>query len=244
MNDLRTRLIIIFTICLLEFTICITSNAQGFPDKYYIENGDTLIPSNNGIGGNVFLGYGIQNGNISNYFSNPFFIGFNIDVIKSKILIQFDNYIGFGKVTETLTFPDNLKWKKNKAAIYFMGGLNFGYPLIENKTIKIVPLAGIGANLLSSKFLSDSENSKNEPFLPYYKFGCYIDIKSLAFLGERATSAKSSYNCLRLSFGVNSALGSPKYSEYYKGQMIYLSIGMGGRATFYKKKTSVNSQLP
>ena len=95
----------------------------------------------------------------------------------------------------------------------------------------ISPIAGVGGNYLTSSFwYSTSDNVENEPFLPYYKLGFFIDLKSLTLLEAhtRINDKDVYYTSLRLSFGINRPIGSPRYSEYYKGSMIYFTIGMGG----------------
>jgi hypothetical protein len=214
------------------------------PDSIFIKGRNydvfdsTLIPSHKALGGNIFIGHGIYNGNISEYFSNPYFIGINVDIHRKNFVIQIDDYIGFGKTNQTLTFPDQKEWGKNKAALSFMFGGNLGYSIIDNKHLKLVPLAGINATLLSSTFLTTSDNSENEPFLPYYKIGFYIDFKSLVLLQEhiRINNVDENYTSLRLSFGLNSPIGNPKHSEYYKGPMFYLTIGMGGLSRQFMRK--------
>ena len=44
------------------------------------------------IGGNIFLGYGMLDGNISDYITNPVFIGINIEFHRQRLVIQIDDY--------------------------------------------------------------------------------------------------------------------------------------------------------
>jgi hypothetical protein len=46
---------------------------------------DSLILSNTAIGGNLFIGTGVFNGNLSNHFTNPFLLGINVDFIRNNI---------------------------------------------------------------------------------------------------------------------------------------------------------------
>ncbi len=207
--------------------LMITSSAK---DSLNIEFQDEYTPEKyKAIGGSIFLGYGMLNGNIANYITDPFFIGINIDIQRQRMVIQIDDYIGFGKVKKTMDFPDGLEWSDNKAALHFALGGNLGYTLINSESIKFVPLAGIGFDLLSSTFMGSSKNQENEPFLPFYKLGCYFDIKSLRlFRKNYSFNYDDSYTCVRLSLGVNSSIGKSKYEEFYSGTMIYFTIGMGG----------------
>ena len=206
------------------------------PDSIFVKGRNlevfdsTLVPSHKALGGNIFLGHGIYNGNISTYFSNIYFGGINIEFHRKNFVIQIDDYIGFGKTKRTLKYPDQKEWKENKAALSFMLGSNFGYSVLDNKHITLVPLAGINVSLLSASIFKISENMENEPFLPYYKIGFYIDFKTIVLLQNHLRLNKTDlyYNSLRLSFGLNSPIGNPKHAEFYEGPMFYVTIGMGG----------------
>ena len=233
---IRSLKFILLSIFIL--TICNKLTAQESQhDSVYVHGKNyefydsTLIASNKAIGGNLFLGEGFWKGNISEYFSNQFLIGLNIDIYRSKFIIQIDDYIGTGKVKQTMTFPGQLEWKKDKAGSSCMFGCNLGYSIVDTKNLRFAPIGGIGGNLLTSSLMSSSinENYKNEPFLPYYKLGFFIDLKSLTLLQERTriNNIDEKYTSLRLSFGVNQPIGKPKYSDYYNGSMIYFTIGIG-----------------
>ena len=182
---------------------------------------------------NIFYGYGLLNGNILKYFTDPFFIGINVDLIRQKMVIQFDDYIGFGKTKKTMEFPDDLEWLKNKTALHFIGGGNFGYTIINSESFKFVPLVGIGYNIITSKIFISNDNSLNEPFFPYYKIGCYIDMKSPKLSKNNYSfNYKDNYTCIRLSFGMKNQIGTRKYKSFYQGNMIYFTIGIG---TLYRQ---------
>ncbi len=239
------NIIILFVVVFLHIFSTRNVVAQNFePDSIFVKGRNyeffeaSLVPSHKALGGNIFLGHGIYKGNISEYFSNPYFIGINVDIHRKSFVIQIDDYIGFGKTKQTLSFANQKNWKDNKVALSFMFGANLGYSIINNKHIKFVPLAGLNANLLTSTFLTTSENLENEPFLPYYKIGFYIDFKSLVILQDhvRINNVDENYTSLRLSFGLNSPIGNPKHSEYYKGSMFYITLGMGGLSRQFMRK--------
>jgi hypothetical protein len=198
----------------------------------------SLLPSKKAIGGNISIGYGIYDGNISNYFSNKILIGINVDLHRHRRIIQFEGNLGFGKTLQTMQFPEQLEWKKNKVALSAILGCNLGYSIVDNRNLLLAPLVGIGVNSLSSTFLTVSDNSKNEPFLPYYKIGFFFDIKPLAILQDhvRINNKDENYTSLRISMGLNSPIGKPKYSDYYLGRMIYITVGMGGLSRNYEQK--------
>ncbi|MCK9451077.1 MAG: hypothetical protein M0Q90_05250 [Bacteroidales bacterium] len=216
------------------------------PDSIFVKGRNfevfdsTLVPSHKALGGNIFLGHGIYNGNISTYFSNTYFVGINIEFYRKNFIIQIDDYIGFGKTKRTLKYPDQKEWRENKAALSFMFGSNFSYSVLDTKHITLVPLVGINVSLLSASIFKTSESEKveNGPFLPYYKIGFYIDFKTIVLLQNHLRLNKTDlyYNSLRLSFGLNSPIGNPKHAEFYEGSMFYVTIGMGGLTRNFSRK--------
>lgn len=185
-----------------------------------------------------FVGTGVLNGSISEHFSNQYFIGINVDIHRRRFVFQVDDYIGFGVTKKDLEFNSEQTWGKGKAALSFMLGGNFGYAIVDSKNVKIVPLAGINFNLLTSTFLGASEFSEHEPFLPCYKVGMYIDFKSLVLMQEhmRINNEDENYTSFRLSFGLTNNIGTPKFQQFYRGSSFYITIGMGGLSRQFEKK--------
>lgn len=223
-----------------------TMNAQVIlPDSSHVSGRNheyfesTWEASHKAIGGNIFLGQGFLQGNFSDNFTSPFFVGISIDIHRRGLVFQIDDYIGFGKTRQLLTFKDAKRWESNKGAYHFLLGGNIGYKVLDNKHLMWVPLMGIGGNILTSTVLSSSDNSHNEPFLPYYKLGFFMDFKSLTLLQKhiRINDADHNYTSLRLSVGYNFALGQPKYPEFYQGSMFYITLGMGGLSRNFNRSS-------
>jgi hypothetical protein len=178
--------------------------------------------SYDGLGGNFFAGTGFFLGNISKHIWNPFYFGVNLDFIHRNMVFQFDDYLGFSIAKKTMEFSDDKEWTKNKAAFNLMFGLNFGYIVLDSRAIRIVPIVGVGFEWIMAQGYS--------PFIPYYKIGCFMDLKFLK-IGKNHPSFnidEDNYTCVRLSFGINPHIVTPKYKSYFKGAMIYITIGMGG----------------
>ncbi len=205
------------------------------PDSMHIEGRsyqlyDSKVQARNfAIGGNLFLGYGVFNGNISNSFTNPFYVGIQVDFYYKRFIFQLDDYIGFCKVKKTLPFPDSLEWAQNESAFSVLFGGNIGYAFIDKEALTITFLTGMGANFMTSLF-KETDNSKNEPTLPYYKVGCYFDFKNVVISGDhiRINNSDVYYASLRLSLGFNYPISNPDYPQYYDGSIFYVTIGMGG----------------
>lgn len=183
------------------------------------------------FGGNFFIGHGVYNGNISSYFSNPFYVGLNLDYYRNRIVIQFDDFIGFGKTKSIIDYTSEEIWNKNKFALSGMINLSMGFSLIESRKIMMVPVVGIGFNKLAAN-LDELYDFKNiyKPIIPHLKFGCYVDFRSLKIFKNHQSynSLDGSYACPRLSFGYLWAIRDTEYPQFYNGNQIYITLGFGG----------------
>jgi hypothetical protein len=199
-------------------------NSSGQLDNMSIKQTEKY--SNHSIGGNFFLGQGIYSGKISNFFSDPFYVGINLDYYTKRLMVQFDDYIGFGKTKQTIHYPNDDVWDGHQFVLSGMINLSIGYCLIDNAKIMIVPLGGAGFNKLSANTdeLYDFTN-KVKPVLPHLKFGGYIDLKQIKLFKK---NNEDSYACPRLSFGMNIPVGNPNYKEYYDGNQFYITLGLAG----------------
>ncbi len=188
----------------------------------------TAITGRFAIGVNFFVGNAIFQGNISKYFTNPYYVGLQINLHFNRVIFQIDDYLGICKVKQTMVFPEQLHWTKDKNAGSVALGVNLGYSIIERKKINVSLFTGIGTNLMAG--INNKGNSKNEPSLPYYKIGFHIDFKNVAISDDhiRINNADVYYSSLRINFGYNFPIQTPHYSEYYAGSMFYISIGVGG----------------
>ncbi len=187
--------------------------------------------TDNSFGGNFFIGNGIYNGNISGYFSNPFYVGINLDYYKNGIVFQFEDQIGFGKTKNDIEYTPQEIWNKGNFVLSGMISLSLGYCLIDNDNIMIVPISGIGFNKLSVN-IDELYDFKNEfkPIIPHIKFGCYLDFRTWRFFknNQSFNDNDGSYACPRLSFGYTKSISNTDYPEYYGGNQFYITLGFGG----------------
>jgi hypothetical protein len=180
------------------------------------------------VGVSFFLGYGALNSKISQTFANPFFVGITLEYQIERVLIQVEDFIGFGKVKMSSDLPDNWE-RRNKTALHVLGGINLGYTMFNMRTIKFVSLIGIGANLISPRIVDLRTNSTIEPFLPHLKLGCFIDFK--------IDYDYNTYSAIRVGLGINYQIENSKYESLFKGNMFYFTVGYGGFAQIIKRKT-------
>lgn len=211
---------------LLTFGIILNAQAQTID-----EINEEINYTEKAFGGNFFAGYGLYSGNISSYFSNPFYVGLNLDYYKKGFVIQFDDFIGFGKTKSIIDYTSDENWDQNKFVISGMINISMGYSIIDNHKIMMVPVAGIGFNKLAANLdeLYDFKNTY-KPIIPHFKFGCYIDFRSFKLFKNNPSfnSDDSSYGCPRLSFGYFLGARETDYAQFYEGNQFYISIGFGG----------------
>ena len=212
--------LLMIVLFLLSNSNIIASEMDNNPEKP--KKQDLEFEKYKAFGFNLFTGYGLLNDNISKYFTNPVYIGINCSFIKQRIELQIDDYFGFGKIKKEI----NSEWSENRFVIHVMLGGNLGYTFINIEKFKLVPVAGVGLNVIN---LIGGGDDANSPLLPYYKIGCYIDIKALRlFKNNQNFNYNDAYTCIRLSFGINSPIVTPKEPNYYKGGMVYLTVGIAG----------------
>lgn len=215
--------------------IALTILTFGLTIKLYSQTIDRddkpILYTDNSIGVNFLIGNGIYTGNISDFFSNPFYVGIHLDYYKNRIVIQFDDYIGFGKTKDDIDYTTQEIWTKNDFVLSGMIDLSLGYCIIDNENIMIVPLSGLGFNKLSANLyeLYDFGN-KYKPIIPHIKFGCYVDLRFWRFFKSHPSfnTNDGSYSCPRLNFGYTLPIGQIDYSEFYDGNQFYITLGFGG----------------
>ncbi|MDR3245287.1 MAG: hypothetical protein LBT50_02510 [Prevotellaceae bacterium] len=188
---------------------------------------DEANDSGKALGVSLFLSHSLYGGNISKYFTNPYFLGATAELYRKKWFLQIDDYIGLSATKEAMFFSGRSDLEENSLISTFLFGCNLGYSLVDTRKIKFAPLCGINVTTFTSNFFTHLDY---EPFLPRYNLGFFIDIKPVAFLNKQLNirDGDDDYSCLRLSFGINSPIGRPKYAEYFHGSLIYFTIGISG----------------
>lgn len=237
--------------CIILYFSIFSSEAQKqYPyglvnKKYQIEIVDTnFIVSNKAFGGSTFIGYGMNFNNISHYFTDPILIGFTLDFYINKFLFQGEANLGFGKTIKEMLFSDGHFWGKDKFALSAHSGLKLGYSIVDNRHILLTPNLGIGTKTMTSNFLFTYNNSTYNPLLALYKIGLFMDVKSLRFMQNqiRINNQEVNYVCLRLSINYEGVIGKPKYADYFYGNMLYFTIGMGGLGRSCHRKKSIENK--
>lgn len=197
------------------------------------------------FGGSVFIGYGVNFNNISSYFTNPILGGITLDFHFNKLLFQAETNVGFGKTKKEMIFSDGYIWGKDEFTLSIHPGLKIGYSVVDNRHILLTPNIGIGTKTITSNFLfTDKHSSTYKPFLAMYKLGVFVDVKSLRFMQNqiRINNKEVNYISLRLSVNYEVMIGKPKYIDYFYGNMLYFTIGLGGLERRYYRKNLIEKK--
>lgn len=235
---------------ILFFSISISQAQKQYPyglihKKNQIEIIDTnFLVSNIAFGGSAFIGYGFNFNNISSYFTNPILGGITLDFHFKKLLFQAETKVGFGKTKKEMIFSDGYIWEKDEFTFSVHPSLKIGYSFVDNQHILLTPTIGVGTKTITSNFLFTEEHSTYNPLLALCKIGVFIDVKSLLFMQIqiRINNKEVNYISLRLSVIYDVVIGKPKYTDYFYGNMLYFTIGLGGLERRYYRKNLIEKK--
>jgi hypothetical protein len=210
--------------------------------KPHYEIFDTnLVVSKNGFGSSISLGYGLNFNQIADYFSNPFLLNVSMDFLINKFFIQVEGTFGLSKTKKEMVFEEGKTWAKDKAVLSGHYTLNFGASVLDNRFLLLLPNAGIGIKTMTSNLIFGKDISSNEPLLPYYKFGVFFNFKPLIISNHiRINNKDIKYSCFRLGINFEGVIGKPSYSEYYNGNMLFFTLGIGKFSRSYSSKYNSN----
>ena len=181
---------------------------------------------------------------ISNYFTNPLFIDASIDIFIKKFLLQFEGTFGLSKTKNELLFLEGSVWEKDKFVLSGHYTCNIGFSIIDNRFILITPNVGIGIKTMTSNLLFGKDISSNEPLLSYYKVGIFTNLKPIILSSHMRINNKDiNYSCLRLGIHFEGIIGKPKYSEYYNGNMLFFTLGIGSLSRSYNSKYDTKKMI-
>lgn len=113
----------------------------------------TFENRNFGYGIHAGFGTGVFTGSLAEHFSPTFNFIFGFDFAYKKSIFFLNASIGFDKVKED--YIADINWNKGQRTNVAIADISYGYPLIDNKTIKLSPFVGLG-------FMEISEVKKND----------------------------------------------------------------------------------
>jgi len=198
---------------------------------------DSKIPDfenkNFGYGMHAGLGTGVFTGSLSEHFSPTFNIIFGFDFAYKKSILFLNGTIGFNKVNKD--YMSAITWNKGQRTNVAIADISYGYPLIDNKTIKLTPFAGLGVVELSEVKKNEEENELR--IVDYNLiFGINTDFKlktRLSFVPNPVLGVKEK---LQTAIRARLYVAKANYYDNLKGCSVNLSLGFSGFGNMIRLK--------
>ncbi len=108
-------------------------------------------PSDWGLGSELFLGYNMFTGGLSNHFTNRVIAGFAFDVSYKKFTVSTRVNFSGTKTLQEITRRD-ITWPKDVNGYVMGADIAFHYPVLQSRNVLISPVAGIGGMGIGPSF--------------------------------------------------------------------------------------------
>lgn len=189
-----------------------------------------FVPNDWGLGMELFTGYGMLTGELSNQYSNTVLVGFDFEIEYKKLTLFLRGYVGIGKLKKDREFSTGI-WEKGSSSNIGIPEASIGYAILENSKIKLSPFVGIGGFEVTApqpdidKF---PELDDAEIFSTAYTFGINANFKlgwdTAAHLMYSVPPDKS-YWFFRVRYGYT----LPQINQVgHNGNFHHITIGLGG----------------
>lgn len=187
-------------------------------------------PSKWGFSVEFFSGYSVFTDNLSKHFYNsvPFGVAFDIAYKNWTLFVR--DYIGSGRIRDSIAFS-NVTWQKHSRATIYLPEVSVGYVTYENKHLVVTPFMG-----MSWASISPTDNDKNKipeykdiglSFTKTYTLGMNVDFKLGVSNQGAFKTTESSYWFVRVRYAYNIGNFENRYTGF-NGNIHSLTIGIGG----------------
>jgi hypothetical protein len=177
-----------------------------------------------GYGMHLGFGSGVFSGSLGNYFNPTFNVLYGFDVSYSKSMLYINATLAGNSVRKDY-YTDRI-WYKDQRSLVAIIDISYGYELINNRNLKLVPFAGLGITELSG----ENQDDKNDPLrLVDYNilFGLNTDFKvrKVVKLVPNIYSGSKEYS--EASIRTRLYISRADYFSDLRGFSINLSVGFG-----------------
>lgn len=179
---------------------------------------------NFGYGMHGGFGTGVFTGSLAEHFSPTFNFIFGFDFAYKKSIFFLNGSVGFNKVKKE--YASAINWNKGQRTNVAIVDISYGYPLVDNKSIKLSPFIGLGVTQIAEV---KKEQEKELRMTDYnFIFGLNTDFKlrtRLSFVPNPILGIKEKLEtAIRARLYVTRA----NYHEDLKGYSVNLSLGFSG----------------
>lgn len=188
-----------------------------------------LVPRDWGFACELFSGYSVYTGNLSDNYTNNVPFGVAFDICYKNFELYLRGYIGVNKTKKDFDYSLGT-WEKGSRMNVSLPEASLGYVVYNDNRFKLSPFAGIGSMEISpTTYETEKTPELKEVSLELtttYVLGANFDIK----LGKKNMPKyipKTEYGFVRIRY----AYCMPRFDKKYDGMtgnMHYITIGFGG----------------
>ena len=187
------------------------------------------IPSKWAFAVEFFSGFGKSTDGLNEVFGTHIPLGITFDICYKKFNLYLRDYIGIGK-TKADIINSNITWNKGSKYNLFLPEASLGYTLIDNKRIRLSPLAGISACFFTPTPYDIEKNPDLNDielhFSPSYAFGLNLDLKLGPVPLNVVARNESNYSFIRFRYTYCIPTFERRYSDI-SGNVHTLTVGFG-----------------
>lgn len=188
------------------------------------------------------LGYGILDGQIGNYYTNPVLLCFDIGGLFNQFELSLNSCFGPNKNKYDIPYSEGV-WASNSSTSYFLGYGSLGYTSFENDRLRLTPFIGIGGGEMNAPQKNRNENSALKEITistgPIYFAGFRFDFK-LGKKSHRQYPYSSTKNHTYYGISLKYSYGMTTFDKKHlniKGNIHNITLGMNMIGRMTKKVT-------
>lgn len=202
--------------------------------KYQSHNKIPVFENRNfGYGMNAGFGTGLFTGSLGKHFGPTFNLIFGFDLAYKKSMFYLSGTVGVNKVRKD--YISDISWHEGQRTNVAIVDISYGYPLIDNKRIKLSPFAGLGITEISEVSINDTEN---EVRMVHYNmiFGINTDFKLKTRLSLLPNPFLGVKEKLETAIRARLYVAKANYYNDLNGYSVNLTIGFSGFGNVIKLK--------
>jgi len=177
-----------------------------------------------GLGMFIGLGSGIFTNSLKDHVTNNVInLTYGFDIAYKKHTLFLNGSLSFNIVKKEF-IVDDITWMKDKKTTLALIDVSYGYPIIDNSKLKLIPFAGLCITELTSK---NNEEDKDLKLVDYNLiFGLNADYKIKRIVNFTPSAFSGGKEYKETSIRVKLFANKVNYSNNLQGYSVNLSVGI------------------
>jgi len=187
---------------------------------------DVLKFKNNKVGLGMFigLGSGMFTNSLQEHFTNNVVnLTYGFDVAYKKHTVFLNGSISFNKVKKEF-IDHETTWLKDKKTTLALVDVSYGYPIIDNSKLRLIPFIGLGITELTSKNTEEDKDLKLVDYNLIFGLNADYKFKKIVSLTPSVFSGGKEYK--ETAIRVKLFASKVNYSDNLNGYSVNLSVGI------------------